>query len=66
MFMKDIPHRQAVGSSLWLAVGTRPDISYAVGQVAKLNALLRIFRYLKFTGPMAIVYKNSCLMLIAC
>ena len=67
-FMRDIPYRQAVGSLLWLALCTRPDISYAVGQVAKFNAnpgpdhwkaVLRIFRYLKFTGPMGLVYKYS-------
>ena len=33
MFIKDILYGQAVGSLLWLALGTRPDISYAVGQV---------------------------------
>ena len=68
MFMRDIPYRQAVGSLLWLALCSRPDISYTVGQVAKFNAnpgpdhwkaVLRIFRYLKFTGPMGIVYRYS-------
>ena len=48
--MRDIPYRQTVGSLLWLAFGTRPDISAAAGQVAKFNANLKIFRYLKFTG----------------
>ena len=38
LFVKDIPYTQAVGSLLWLALGARPNISYAVGQVAKFNA----------------------------
>ena len=53
-----LPYREAVGTLLWLSLGTRPDISYAVAQVAKYNdcygmqhwqAVKRIFRYLKGT-----------------
>ena len=29
---------EAIGSLLWLALGTRLDLSYAVGQVTKFNA----------------------------
>ena len=38
MFMRDPTYRHAFGSLLWLALCTCPDISYAVGQVAKFNA----------------------------
>ena len=52
------PYRKAVGCLLWLAINTRPDIAYAVGQVAKFcerptvdhwTAVKHIFRYLKGT-----------------
>ena len=50
------PYRRAVGTLLWLSLGTIPDISYSVPQVAKFNdrygekhwnTVMRIFRYLK-------------------
>ena len=56
--MNNIPYREAVGTLLWLSLGTRPDICYAVSQVAKFNdcfgkehwdAVKKIFRYLKGT-----------------
>lgn len=52
------PYRQAVGALAYLSVGTRPDISYAVGVASRnLGAperkdvvlVKRIFRYLKGT-----------------
>ena len=55
VFMSDLPYREAIGSLLWLSMGSRPDITYAVSQVAKFNsepgplhwkAVKRIFRYL--------------------
>ena len=53
--MESIPYREAVGSLLWLANGTRPDIAYAVGQCARFlsnpgkahwDAVKHIIRYL--------------------
>jgi len=31
------PYRVAVGTLLWLLLGTRPDISYAASRVAQYN-----------------------------
>ncbi len=32
---KDVPYREAIGSTMHLMVGTRPDISYAVGNLSQ-------------------------------
>lgn len=56
--LKKIPYQEAVGSLLYPAQGTRPDISFAVNDVSRYNsrfnvahwkAVKRIFRYLKGT-----------------
>ena len=66
--MAKVPYREAVGCLIWLSMGTRPDISYAVSQVAKFNdnpgeahwtAVLRIFRYLHRTIDYVIQYQAS-------
>jgi hypothetical protein len=65
--MEGVPYRQAVGTLLWLSLGTRPDICYAVSQVAKFNdcygmehwrAVLRIFRYLKGTPKLGLKFSS--------
>ena len=63
-------HQSATGSLMYLAVSTRPDIAYAVGNVAKFSsklstkhwtALKRVLRYLKGTIKHGKLYsqKNS-------
>lgn len=62
------PYREAVGALAYLMTGTRPDIAYAVAVVSrKLEnptysdwlRVKRIFRYLKGTTAMGIVYGDS-------
>ena len=66
--MAKLPYRQAIGSLLWLAGGTRPDISYAVAQVARFSsnpgmvhwkAVIKIFRYLQNTINLGIKFSTS-------
>ena len=63
----DVPYREVVGTLLWLANGTRPDILFAVNQVAKYccdprvahwNACKRILRYLSETADFGIHYSS--------
>src|SRR5215472_2982159 len=63
--MCSIPYLQAVGSLMYLAVATRPDIAYAIGVLARFNknpgmahwkAVKHIFRYLKGTLDLKLTY----------
>ena len=56
--MRSMPYRELIGSLLWVANGTRPDISFAVGSLVKYTsnpgrvhweALLRVLGYLSQT-----------------
>lgn len=59
------PYRQAVGSLLYLAVKTRPDISFAVSTLSRfvskptvihVEAVKRVFRYLAGTSGLSITF----------
>lgn len=65
--MKGVPYRSAVGSLLYAAIGTRPDIAHAVNEVSKFiqdpgmihwQAIKRILRYLKGTMEIGLVFKG--------
>ena len=62
--MTRTPYRSLVGSLMYLAIGTRPDISYAVQQLCKFldsygrvhwEAAKRVVRYLKGTRTFCLV-----------
>ena len=64
--MENIPYMNAVGSIMYLATTTRPDIAYAAGVLARFNsnpgmthwkAVKHLFHYLKGTTDMKLVYK---------
>jgi hypothetical protein len=64
---KRIDYRSAVSSLLWL-LNTRPDISFAVGELSRFVsnpgpkhyiALKRVFRYLKGTTDYGILFRRS-------
>jgi hypothetical protein len=63
--MQRTPYRQAIGSLMYLAVGTRPDIAFAVSMLSRFlnnpgdahwEAVKRLFRYLKGTKDLQLTY----------
>lgn len=59
---------RAVGKLIWLALATRPDLSYTVSQLARFNAnpdpkhweaVKRVFRYIKGTLDHSLVCDYS-------
>jgi len=66
--MKNVPFQQAVGSLLFAAQVSRPDINYAVNEVSRYNnnpgkphwmAVKRIFRYLKGTSTVKLEFSRD-------
>jgi len=67
-FMSGVPYLSAVGSLMYLAIGTRPDIAYAVGLLSRFNscpakvhwkAIQRVFQYLKGTLDFCLEFGSS-------
>jgi hypothetical protein len=63
--MKNVPYREAIGSLMYAAMGTRPDIAFATSTVAQFcdnpgwvhwEAVKRIFRYLLGTKKLELTY----------
>ena len=66
--MKSMPYRELIGTLLWVANGTRPDIAYAVGTLAKFTnnpgeihwkARLRVLGYLSQSVDFCIKYQRN-------
>lgn len=64
----DFPYKSAIGSLIYLAIGTRPDISFAVGFLGRfgenpsklhVTAVKRVMRYLKGTSNFGILFSNK-------
>ena len=63
--MKNVPYREAVGSLMYAAMGTCPDIAFATSTVAQFcenpgwahwEAVKKIFRYLMGTKDLELIY----------
>lgn len=66
------PYRQLVGCLMYVAIGTRPDIAYAVNKLSSFmdcytsvhwHAALRVVRYLKGTRDLQLVLGGDCISL---
>ena len=65
----EIPYKEAIGSLMWLAKGTQPDILFAVSYLARFqsdfgkwhhwNTITRIFGYLKGTLEYGLRYSQD-------
>ncbi|XP_076620058.1 uncharacterized protein LOC143341211 [Colletes latitarsis] len=67
-YHKDLPFRELLGSLMYLAVATRPDIAHAVGALSQFNNCFnkthwveakRVLRYLKGTSDVGLRYEAS-------
>jgi len=65
---RNVPYRQVIGSLMWLMVGSRPDLAYAIGRLAQHSqspteyhwiAIKRVLRYINGTKNHGILYDRS-------
>ncbi len=63
--MRQVPYKEAIGSLMNAAMGTRPDIVFAISTLAQYaqnpgwthwEAIKRVFRYLQVTKDLSLVY----------
>lgn len=63
----NVPYREAIGSLLYIATCTRPDIAYAVSTLAQFceapttvhwSMVKRVFRYMRVTASSSLVYSR--------
>ncbi|KAJ2994795.1 hypothetical protein NUW54_g7491 [Trametes sanguinea] len=63
--MRRVPYKEAIGSLMYAAMGTRPDIAFAVSTLAQFSqnpgwphweAVKRVFRYLLGTKNLSLIY----------
>lgn len=66
--LTEFPYRELIGSLMYLMIGTRPDISFAVNYFSKFqenptteiwNHLTKILRYLKKTKHFSLIYTKG-------
>jgi hypothetical protein len=65
--MRDVPYREAVGSLMYAAVATCPDIAFAIGILSHFSmnghahweAVKRVFKYLKGTIELWLTFGND-------
>jgi hypothetical protein len=66
--MRDTPYHEAVGSLMYAALGTCPDITFAIHALTRYsskfgpthwNAIKRVFSYLKGTKELWLTYGNT-------
>jgi len=65
--LPDVPYQQLLGSLMYIAVSTRPDICYSVGKLCQFNNSFtadhfeqakRILRYLKGTADQCLLFSS--------